>query len=110
MGPDGLDPSLDRLREDLSREIRSSAAETHQHAEALAAAARQHTEGRFVEARHHFDIVAEGLMSKIELVAEGLNGLDQKVERLREDMREGFAQVDRRFLHLEARIVTLERR
>ena len=54
--------------------------------------------------------MAEGLVSKIQLVAEGLSGRDQNVERLREDMVDGFSKVDRRFLHLEARIVAPERR
>lgn len=57
------------------------------------------------ETRRHFDVVAEGLMSKIILVAEGLTGLDQKVDRLTSEMRTEFQKVDRRFLHLEARVI-----
>jgi hypothetical protein len=43
------------------------------------------------ETRLHFDVVAERLMGKIQLVDEGVIGVDQKV--------------DRRFLHLEARVI-----
>ena len=43
------------------------------------------------ETRRHFDVVAEQMMGKLQLVAEGVIAVDQKV--------------DRRFLHLEARII-----
>ena len=57
------------------------------------------------ETRRHFDVVAEHLMGKIQLVAEGVIGVDQKVDRLSEEMRAGFQTVDRRILHLEARVL-----
>jgi hypothetical protein len=62
------------------------------------------------ETRRHFDVVAEGLRSEIQLMTEGLGLLDQKVEHLRDEVREGFDRVDRRFLHLQAQISALERR
>ena len=60
-----------------------------------------------VETRRHFDVVAEQLMGKLQLVAEGVIAVDQKVDRLATEMRSEFQKVDRRFLHLEARIITL---
>jgi hypothetical protein len=35
----------------------------------------------------------------------GLIGIDQRVDRLATDIRTEFQKVDRRFLHLEARII-----
>lgn len=90
---------IDAVAADLGQEMQAAEDRTRGHAEALAR-----------DTRRHFDVIAESLVSKIELVAEGLSGLDQKVESLREDMQDGFAQVDRRFVHLEARIMVLERR
>jgi hypothetical protein len=52
-------------------------------------------------------VVAEQLMGKLQLVAEDVIAVDQKVDRLATEMRSEFQKVDRRFLHLEARIVTL---
>lgn len=90
---------IDAVAADLGQEMQAAEGRTRGHAEALAR-----------DTRRHFDVIAESVVSKIDLVAEGLSGLDQKVERLREDMQDGFAQVDRRFVHLEARIMVLERR
>ena len=36
--------------------------------------------------------------------------LDEKVERFREEVHHEFGKVDRRFLHLDARIAVLENR
>ena len=41
---------------------------------------------------------------------EGLSMLDEKVERFRDEVHQEFGKVDRRFLHLDARIAVLERR
>jgi hypothetical protein len=57
------------------------------------------------ETRRHFDVVAERLMGKIHLVSEGVIGVDQKIDRLATEMRGEFQKVDRRFLHLEARVI-----
>ena len=88
MVQDALDARFDRLRQELSQDIHGSAAET----------------------RRHFEVVAESLRSEIQVVAEGLNALDEKVERFRDEVHHEFSKVDRRFLHLDARIAVLERR
>ena len=80
-----LDRRFNEVRNDFRHEITGSAAKT----------------------RRHFDVVAEQLMGKLQLVAEGVIAVDQKVDRLATEMRSEFQKVDRRFLHLEARIVTL---
>ena len=89
---------LNDLRTDLRAEIAASAAETRSTLRAEMAAGD-------AETRRHFDVVAEHLMGKIQLVAEGVIGVDQKVDRLSEEMRAGFQKVDRRILHLEARVL-----
>ena len=71
-------PDLDRLRSDLERKIETSAVET----------------------RRHFDVVMEHVMSRVQLVAEGVAMVDQKVDRLRDEMEQRFEQVDRRLLRL----------
>jgi hypothetical protein len=71
---------------------------------------RGHVEATAAETRRHFDVVGEALLGRIALVAEGLGALDERLERFRGEVHESFAKVDRRFLHLEARIVSLERR
>jgi predicted RNase H-like nuclease (RuvC/YqgF family) len=85
---DALDARFDRLRQDLRLDIQASAAET----------------------RRHFEVIAESLRSEIQVVAEGLDMLDEKVERFRNEVHREFVGVDRRFLHLDARIAGLERR
>ncbi|MBI4593042.1 MAG: hypothetical protein HY728_02410 [Candidatus Rokubacteria bacterium] len=65
---------------------------------------------RFTELRRHFDTVAESLMSKVELVGEGVRTVDQKVDRLGVEMRDECRRVDRRLLHLTARITVPRRR
>ena len=89
---------LNDLRTDLRAELAASAAETRSILRAEMAAGD-------AETRRHFDVVAEHLMGKIQLVAEGVIGVDQKVDRLSEEMRAGFQTVDRRILHLEARVL-----
>jgi len=88
MAQDALDAGFDRLRQELRQDIQASAAET----------------------RRHFEVIAESLRSDIQVVAEGLNALDEKVERFRDEVHQEFSKVDRRFLHLDARIAVLERR
>lgn len=58
-----------------------------------------------VETRRHFDVVAEALMAKIQVVAVGVIAVDEKLGRFRGEVGEEFRKVERRFLHLEARIV-----
>ncbi len=88
MAQDALDARLDRFRQELRQDIQASAAET----------------------RRHFEVLAESLRSEIQVVGEGLSSLDEKVDRFRDEVRQEFSKVDRRFLHLDARIAVLERR
>ena len=88
MAQDALDARFDRLRRELCQDIQASAAET----------------------RRHFEVIAEGLRSEVQVVAEGLNALDEKVERFRDEVHQEFSKVDQRFLHLDARIAVLGRR
>ncbi len=70
-----------------------------------------HIDATAAETRRHFDVVAEALRSNIVGVAEGVVALDEKTGRFRDEVREEFTKVDRRFLHLEARVISaLERR
>lgn len=59
---------------------------------------------RFDELWRHFDVVAESLMDKIQLVAEGVAMVDGKLERFSAETRDEFRKVDRRLLHLTARV------
>jgi len=93
-----LRSDLNDLRSDLRSEIAASAAETRSTLRAEIAAGG-------AETRWHFDVVAEHLVGKIQLVAEGVIGVDQKVDRLAEEMRAGFQKVDRRLLRLEGRLL-----
>ena len=88
MAQDALGARFDRLRQELRQDLQATAA----------------------EARRHFEVLAESLRSEIQVVAEGLSSLDEKVERFRDEVRQEFSKVDRRFLHLDARIALLERR
>jgi hypothetical protein len=88
MAPDTLDAWFERLRQELRQDIQASGADT----------------------RRHFEVIAEALRSEIQVVAEGLNALDEKVDRFRDEVHQEFSKVDLRFLHLNARITVLERR
>ena len=97
---DDLDTRLSQRIDDLDTRL-----------DAVDAGLRQHIDAVESRLRRHFDVVAEDLGSKIQLLGEGLGALDEKVERFRDDVRQDFEQVDRRFLHLEARVISaLERR
>ena len=56
------------------------------------------------------DTLDTNLRSDIQVVAERLSMLDGKVERFRGEVHQEFGKVDRRFLHLDARIPVLESR
>lgn len=86
--------------------VEDTEAGTRQHVEAAEIRTRQHVDATAADTRRHFGVVGEGLLGKIELAAEGLAMLDQKMERFRGEVQESFAKVDRRFLHLEARILS----
>ena len=89
---------LDRRFNEFRTEVAASAAETRNtlRSEIAASAA---------ETRRHFGVVAEQLMDKIQLVGEGVLGIDQKVDRLAAEMRAEFEKVDRRFLHIQTRVL-----
>jgi len=101
------------LRTEIRGEIAASAAETRTTLrEEIAASAaetrttlREEIAASAAETRRHFDVVAERLMNKIQLVGEGVIGVDQKVDRLAVEMRSEFQKVDRRLLHLQARVI-----
>ena len=88
---------LDRFRGELREELRQGLI-------SLREALRTEIASGQAETRRHFDVVAEGLMGRIQLVGEGVIGVDQKVDRLATEMQAEFQRVDRRFLHLEARV------
>ena len=90
--------SAAETRSTLREEIAASAAETR-------STLREEIAASAVETRRHFDVVAERLMGKIQLVGEGVIGVDQKVDRLAVEMRSEFQKVDRRLLHLQARVI-----
>jgi DNA anti-recombination protein RmuC len=98
-----IQASAAELRQDIRHDIQASAAELRQEF-------RQDIQASAVETRRHFEVIAESLRSEIQVVAEGLSMLDEKVERFRDEVHQEFGKVDRRFLHLDARIAVLERR
>ena len=83
--------------DELRRAIVDSAAESR-------AEMRRHIAESAAERRRHFDVVAEGLERKIQIVAEGVIALSEPVDGVADEMHDGFGTVDRRFLHLEARL------
>lgn len=99
-------PRNDRLQQMQQRLLQAIAAAEgggRAYADAMEARIRQDVQAESAETRRHFDVVGENLRSEIRLVAEGVVTLDQKHDRLREEMREELARVDRRVLRLEAR-------
>ena len=88
MAQDAPGARFDQLRLELRQDIQASAAET----------------------RRHFEVIADSLRAEIQVVAEGFSTLDEKVDRFRNEVHQEFSKVDRRFLHLDARIAALERR
>ena len=137
MPEDALDARFDRLRQDLRQDIQASAWALREEMQSTAAALRQdfqasaaelrqdfrqdiqasaaelrqdfrrEIQASATETRRHFEVVAESLRSDIQVVAEGLSMLDEKVERFRDEVHQEFGKVDRRFLHLDARIAVL---
>lgn len=71
---------------------------------------RHHVDATAAETRRHFDVVTEALRLNVMVVAEGVAALDEKTERFRGEVREEFIKVDRRFLHLEARVISARER
>jgi hypothetical protein len=85
--------ALDRLRSDLERKIESSSVDVRRDL-------REEIARSAAETRRHFDVVMEHVMSRVQLVAEGVAMVDQKMDRLRDEMEQRFEQVDRRLLRL----------
>ena len=92
------------LRADLRTDIAASAADLRATIAASEEETRRYIDAKAAEARRHFDVVAEGLTDKIQLVAEGVRTVDQKVDRLTTETRTELHKVDRRLLHLAARV------
>ena len=96
------------LRNDIRDEITVSATALRSEIAASAAETRNMLRSEIArsaaETRRHFDVVAERLTDTIQLLAEGVLGVDRKVDRLATEMRAEFQKIDRRFLHLEARV------
>ena len=84
---------LKRVVEGALMGLRDEISESRRHAEGLAAETRQHSEAMAAETRRHFDVVAEGLNHKIELVAEGVMTVNERVDRLRDEMKEDFTEL-----------------
>jgi len=96
------------LRSELASELRSTLlpeirAEITVSTAALESDIRAEIAASAAETRCHFDVVADRLMDKIQLVGEGVIGLDQKLDRFRDEVADRFVRVDRRLLRLEAR-------
>lgn len=106
--------SAEATRTELRAEITASAEATRSELRSEIAASkaelREEISRSAAETRRHFDVVMERVVSRVQLVAEGVAMVDQKVDRLRGDMVEGFERVDRRLLRLEVRVTALEER
>ena len=73
--------------------VERTAAKTGRHIDAMADGLR----GEIAEVKRHSDVIAEGLRGEIRLVAEAVvatnERLDARIDDLRNEMREGFADV-----------------
>jgi hypothetical protein len=109
------DTALDALRCDLLAglaelrdAIRTSTAETRDDVRESAVETGRYIDGRLAESavatRRHLGVVAESLMTRIEVVAEGVRGNGERLDRFQGEVRDQFAQVDRRLLRLRARL------
>ena len=108
MGEDlrqGIQVTAEQVRTELRQEIRDRTAETRRQLELFEARLVERMDAAAAETRRYFGVVAEDLKSDIKAVAEGLGALDERVERFRGEVREGFGMVDRRLLHLEVRVI-----
>ena len=100
-----LRQEMSTMAAELRQEIQASAAETRLQMEQFQSRILARVDESAAETRRYFGVVAEDLKSDIKAVAEGLGALDEKVERFRGEVREDFGKVDRRLLHLEARVI-----
>ena len=97
--------SAEETRRYVDTVVAASAESTRRHVGASAEETRRYVDATATETRRHFDVVAESLMGKIQLVGEGVLGVDQKVDRLANEMGGEFQKVDRHFLHLHAQLL-----
>ena len=94
----------------LREEIAAAEARSRAHTEAIAAELGRQIQAEGVQTRRHFEVVGEAQRSALEIVAEGVLTLDRKHDSFRAEVHEEFAKVDRRFLRLEARVLSPEER
>jgi hypothetical protein len=71
---------------------------------------RRHIDEVSAADRRWFGVLAEGLQTKIELVIEGVKMVDEKLDRHRVETGEELGKVDRRLMHISARIHPRRRR
>jgi hypothetical protein len=76
--------------------------------DAVASEGREHAERLAADNRRHFGVLVESMQTKVELVIEGVTMVDQKVDRLADEMRTELAKVDRRLVRVAARIRSRE--
>ena len=107
---DRLHQMEQRLLQAIAQAIATAETSSRAYADAMETRIRQDVRAESAETRRHFDVVAEDLRSEVRLVAEGVVALDQKHDRLRDEMREEFSKVGHRLLRLEARVLSLEQR
>lgn len=105
-----IEASATRTQELLRAEIQASAAETRQGIQAAEARTREYVDQKVEDNRRHFGVIAEALESKIQIVAEGVTMVDEKFEGFRNEVREDFQRVDRRFVRLDARVEGVDAR
>jgi hypothetical protein len=93
---------VDDQAAETRRSIDEQGAETRRYVDERSSETRRNVDAQAVETRRHFDVVAEGLLVKLELVAEGVRENNERLDRLRVEVRAELARVDRRLLRLES--------
>jgi ABC-type phosphate transport system auxiliary subunit len=116
---------VDESAADTKRHFDEKAVEMGRHFDESAADTKHHFDEKAAETQRHFDVVAESLRADIRIIAEGHVMLNEKMDRmrqeLRDEMRSGFdevrsairfsyAEIDRRVSTLESHVVALTSR
>jgi hypothetical protein len=101
---------FERLGGNLREEMSAMGADLRQEIQTSVAVVLARIDASAAETRRYMGVVAEDLKSDIKAVAEGLGALDEKVERLRGEVRKDFGKMDRRLLHRQARVIGRSRR